>query len=228
MKNWVIKKKQRPDGSSSSDSESKSKTVGGVNSVLAPQDTENVITQGTPAPSLPLQTIEEEHAIDDYGTDELSDDHVDSIEFDLLDNTTCLGLMDINEQVTPYTVLNTPHGVLHVPTLCSPLLSVRCFCCLNGCSFLVNDTGCYLTFPKFFLPVDDTSDGTISGSPSVMTSFDFDSQNVGLTCAFSDNTWFRGHHRPTILGSRQKKPSSPATIGLNSPNLHTPEKESSS
>ncbi len=110
MKNWVIKKKQRPDGSSSSDSESKSKTVGGVNSVLAPQDTENVITQGTPAPSLPLQTIEEEHAIDDYGTDELSDDHVDSIEFDLLDNTTCLGLMDINEQVTPYTVLNTPLG----------------------------------------------------------------------------------------------------------------------
>jgi len=89
MKNWVIKKKQRPDGSSSSDSESKSKTVGGVNSVLAPQDTENVITQGTP---------------------ELSDDHVDSIEFDLLDNTTCLGLMDINEQVTPYTVLNTPLG----------------------------------------------------------------------------------------------------------------------
>ena len=138
----------------------------------------------------------------------------------------CLGMVVVSFTLCGKSIVL--HGVLHVPTLCSPLLSVRCFCCLNGCSFLVNDTGCYLTFPKFFLPVDDTSDGTISGSPSVMTSFDFDSQNVGLTCAFSENTWFCGHHRPTILGSHQKKPSSPATIGLNSPNLHTPEKESSS
>ena len=31
---------------------------------------------------------------------------------------------------------------------------------------------------------------------------DFDSQNVGLTCAVSDNTWFCGHCHPAILGSR--------------------------
>lgn len=55
------------------------------------------------------------------------------------------------------------HDVLHVPKLCSPLLSVRCFHCLPGCSFIADNNGSFLTFPQFILPVNDSSDCTIAG-----------------------------------------------------------------
>jgi len=48
------------------------------------------------------------------------------------------------------------HDVLHVPQLRSPLLSVRCFRRLMGCSFLADNSGSFLTFPTFVLPVDDS------------------------------------------------------------------------
>jgi hypothetical protein len=243
MKNWVIKKQQRPDSTPSFESESKAKTVGSVISVLALQDSCDVIITNEHTASLPLYPIEEEPEADEETSDEPHDDHTLSFEFDLLENTTSLGLMDTNNQVIPYVTFKSPlgsvhsvasplqyptsnmtfqnyqlivdsgctchmfpfrdafisyketpssyviladksqvpciglgvvsfslsgksivlHDVLHVPSLPSPLLLVQCFHHLNGCSFLADNMGCFLSFPQFFLPVDDTSDW---GSPS--------------------------------------------------------------
>ena len=59
------------------------------------------------------------------------------------------------------------HDVLHVPNLWCPLLTVRCFRRLKGCSFLSDNSGCFLTFPTFFLVVDDSSDCIIQGQRPV-------------------------------------------------------------
>lgn len=56
------------------------------------------------------------------------------------------------------------HDVLHVLTLFSPLLSVRCFHHLKGYSFMADNNGILLTFPTFVLYVDDSSNYTITGS----------------------------------------------------------------
>jgi hypothetical protein len=89
------------------------------------------------------------------------------------------------------------HNVLHVPKLRSPLLSVRCFRRLLGCSFLADNKGSFLTFPKFILPVDDSSDCTISGSlMDITTEAHFDSHLVGSICAVNDNTRFKQQRLP--------------------------------
>jgi hypothetical protein len=91
------------------------------------------------------------------------------------------------------------HDVLHVPKLRSPLLSVRCFRRITGCSFIADNTGSYLTFPTFILPVDDSSDCTISGRLCSSINVEFDSCITGSAAAVSDNTRFRNNHRPPIL-----------------------------
>jgi hypothetical protein len=48
--------------------------------------------------------------------------------------------------------------VLHVPALMAPLISVRQHRRNQGCSFIANNAGCYLTFPNFSITVDDSTD----------------------------------------------------------------------
>ncbi len=86
------------------------------------------------------------------------------------------------------------HDVLHVPRLCSPLLSIRCFRQLAGCSFIAHNTGSFLIFPTFVLPVDDSSDCTISGRFCSSTNVEFDSRITGSTAAVS----FQNNRRPLI------------------------------
>jgi hypothetical protein len=102
----------------------------------------------------------------------------------------------------------TLHDVLCVPTLRSPLLSVRVFCRLPGCSFIADNSGSFLTFPTFILPVDDTSDCTILGSSTMPTVIDFDSRHVSSTSAVSDNTRHRLQRRP-VLPKASSKPTKP-------------------
>ena len=48
--------------------------------------------------------------------------------------------------------------VLHVPALTAPLISVRQHQRHQGCSFIANNKGCYMTFPTFLIEVDDSTD----------------------------------------------------------------------
>jgi hypothetical protein len=52
--------------------------------------------------------------------------------------------------------------VLHVPALKAPLLSVRQHRRHQGCSFIADNEGCYLTFPTFSIKVDDSVDCLIA------------------------------------------------------------------
>lgn len=52
--------------------------------------------------------------------------------------------------------------VLHVPDLKAPLLSIRQHRRHQGCSFLADNGGCFLSFPTFSIPVDDSSDCLIA------------------------------------------------------------------
>jgi hypothetical protein len=92
MKNWIIKKKSRPENTS--DQTSQAKSVGGVNSVLA------------------LNTNDAEHEIPDSNpvAEDLNEeliDHDSSVEFDLLDS---LAVTTINDQVSPYIDFKHPLG----------------------------------------------------------------------------------------------------------------------
>ena len=60
---------------------------------------------------------------------------------------------------------------LHVPALDMPLLSIRVHCRRGpGCTFLADPSGCYLTFPTFLLPVDDSSDCLLPYAPAPLAS----------------------------------------------------------
>jgi hypothetical protein len=109
------------------------------------------------------------------------------------------------------------HDVLHVPKLQSPLLSVRCYRRLKGCCFLADNSGSFLTFPQFFLPVDDSSDCTIAGKIcSSNTTTHFDSSLAGCISAVSDNTRLRKNRCPIIPKNTPKDP----TTSTNESNLH--------
>jgi len=110
MKNWVIKKKLRPDGNTTSDSDSQSKVVGGVNSVVAPREPFVAAHPTELSPSLSLSSIAEEPEVSGEVQDDFLKDHTGSVEFDRIANTTSLGLMDISETVTPYFAFKTPTG----------------------------------------------------------------------------------------------------------------------
>lgn len=62
---------------------------------------------------------------------------------------------------------------------------------MNGCSFIADNSGSFLTFPHFILAVDDSSDCTITGHLSINRDIDFDSRLVGTSSTVSDNTRFR-------------------------------------
>jgi hypothetical protein len=62
--------------------------------------------------------------------------------------TACLGIGTVQLFLGGKSIIL--HDVLHVPCLRCPLLSVRCFRRLKGCSFLSDNLGCFLTFPTFF------------------------------------------------------------------------------
>jgi hypothetical protein len=97
------------------------------------------------------------------------------------------------------------HDVLHVPKLRSPLLSVRCFRRLAGCSFVADNSGSFLTFPTFILPVDNSSDCTIPGHSCPHFNVDFDSRNTGSATAVSDNTRFKHNRRPILSSTTSQK-----------------------
>jgi hypothetical protein len=125
--------------------------------------------------------------------------------------TACLGIGTITIMLGGKEILL--HNVLHVPNLQSSLLSVRCFGRFKGCSFLSDNSGCFLTFPTFFLPVDDSSDciikGTLVKTPSSPI---FDSRLVGTVSAVSDNTRHRSLRRPVITPRQKRLTSSDNTI----------------
>jgi hypothetical protein len=102
--------------------------------------------------------------------------------------------------------------VLHVPKLRSPLLSVRCFRRLVGCSFIAVNKGSFLTFPTFILPVDDCSDCTITGRACSSAKVDFDSRIAGSVAAVSDNTRFNHQRRPILS---KTLPNYPQTDEIN-------------
>lgn len=90
-------------------------------------------------------------------------------------------------------------------------LSVRCFHHCNGCSFLADNQGSFLTFPKFVLPVDDSSDCTIFGSGHTST-LHFDSRTVGSVVPVSDNTRHRHRRRPPISSSSSLPTTKPPSL----------------
>ena len=49
-------------------------------------------------------------------------------------------------------------NVLHVPSLCASLFSVRHHRKCSGCAFIADNSGTFLTFSTFILPVGDSSD----------------------------------------------------------------------
>jgi hypothetical protein len=144
----------------------------------------------------------------------------------------CLGIDSIKINLGGRIVIL--HDVLHVSNIRSPLITVRCFQCLHGCSFVRDNTGYFLAFPKFFLQVDDSSDCIINGSHATNLSLetDFDSRLVGYILAVSDITRFRESCRPMKTNSSYKKTttqqhtplvsSDSPTSGINNPDTSPP------
>jgi len=88
---------------------------------------------------------------------------------------------------------------------------VRCLRRLQGCSFFANNSGSFLTFPKFILPVDDSSDCIIPGTMSCTTTpVDFDSRLIGSVASVSENTRFHANQHPTLSPKTkpQRQPTS--------------------
>jgi hypothetical protein len=60
---------------------------------------------------------------------------------------------------------------LHVPDLNMFLLSTRIhWRCGPGCAFIADPTGCFLTFPSFIIPIDDTLECLVPYSTAPPTS----------------------------------------------------------
>jgi hypothetical protein len=65
--------------------------------------------------------------------------------------------------------------VLHVPALKAPLISVRQHRRQQGCSFIADNAGCYLTFPTFSITVDDSTDCLVAYEIIALHDFDISS-----------------------------------------------------
>jgi hypothetical protein len=126
----------------------------------------------------------------------------------------CLGVGDAIFKLGTKTIILS--GVLHVPTLRNPLLSVRCFRRMLGCSFLADNAGCFISFPTFFLPIDDSTNCIISGffSPLDATP-DFDGRLHPSASAVSDNTHHKASRRPVV--SKKPSQSHDNSVGAPSP-----------
>ena len=67
--------------------------------------------------------------------------------------------------------------VLHVPALTAILLSSRGHRRITqGCSFIADHSGCFLTFPEFTIEIDDHDDCTIACGKGNPQKLDFDSR----------------------------------------------------
>jgi len=112
--------------------------------------------------------------------------------------------------------------VLCVPNLCCPLLSVQCFRRLQGCSFLADNTGSYLTFRTFILPVNDSSDCIIMGSSTHTSDIAFDSRLSASVQAVSDNTQFRNKRRPIVTNKPPSTTDTSSEVTTSAPNEASP------
>jgi hypothetical protein len=85
-----------------------------------------------------------------------------------------------------------------------------------GCSFLADNAGCFISFPAFLLPIDDSTDCTISGffSPLDATP-DFDGRLHPSASAVSDNTCNKASRCPVV--SKKPSQSHDNSVGAPSP-----------
>ena len=88
-----------------------------------------------------------------------------------------------NKQPTPALGIGTQYyridgyiigrrEVLHVPALSAPLISVRQHRRHQGCSFVADNDGCFLSWPTFTIEVDDRRDCLVQYSLIAPTGFD--------------------------------------------------------
>jgi hypothetical protein len=100
MKNWIIKKKPHGD---STDSDFQTRTVGCVNSVLAPSSSSDTSPNhdGNMNDSSPLVPISKD-------CDTMFEDHYDNVEFDLLESPNSLDVMTISGNISPYSDFKVP------------------------------------------------------------------------------------------------------------------------
>jgi hypothetical protein len=113
----------------------------------------------------------------------------------------CLGRGDVCITLGGFKVILK--DVLHIPSLCCPLFSVRRHRRLLGCSFLADNSGCFLMFPSFTIEVNDSSDCIVSGGtadPSELV--DFNAHVAGCVSAVNDNT----HHCLSCQASSIRAP----------------------
>lgn len=144
----------------------------------------------------------------------------------LADNqkSPCLGVGSIKVNMGGFTIVL--HDVLHVPALRSPLYSVRCHRRSTGCSFIADNDGAFLSFPTFFITVDDSVDCVITGkvaSPDAIISFD--NRLAGKVSNVTDNTCHCSKRRPPVASV----PSVPLEncqhgrgVDINSPSISSP------
>jgi len=110
------------------------------------------------------------------------------------------GCGDVHLKMGQHTVILT--NVLHVPSLRMPLYSIRAHRRSLGCSFLADNNGMYLSFPDFFLPVDDRQDCLIHCSKATLNDHvSFHERHAGKVSAVSDNTRNRKSRRGIVSSS---------------------------
>jgi hypothetical protein len=137
MKNWIIKKKPRLDQVGSTSQQNTS--MGGVNSVLAPED----ISSNTSLMNSTLPSIPEDSHVD-------GNDHVSSVEFDFLSDPNSLDIMTISGTVSPYFGLKFPLG--SVRSVHSSKLSADCQAISHSSFNIIVDSGC----TKHIFPFQDS------------------------------------------------------------------------
>ena len=92
---------------------------------------------------------------------------------------------------------------LHIPLLQMPLILVRQFRLLcQDCSFIANNTGCYLTFPDFVIEVDDSVGCIVEFTLALTVAhFDFDGHIVAAVSNFDPvSTYLRHANKVTSTG----------------------------
>ncbi|MGH7954525.1 MAG: hypothetical protein ACREOZ_01040, partial [Gloeomargaritales cyanobacterium] len=86
----------------------------------------------------------------------------------------CVGIGTVVIAIQGHIV--TISNCRHVPCLRAPLLSIRQHRRNQGCTFIADNKGCILTFPTFFVEIDDVEDCAVAyksiGDPLVCSEFD--------------------------------------------------------
>ena len=107
---------------------------------------------------------------------------------------------------------------LHIPHLQMPLISVRQFLRMGqGCSFLADNTGYFLTFPEFIIDVDDLMDCVVNFTPApTATHFDFNGRTVPDIPNFRPVSTFLGNaNKVTTTGyNLAPRPTIPVTSNV--------------